>query len=100
MKSILLVVLMCFVCRCYCNWQLRGGSRAGRLARIAREALLDGIIGEGDAAKRAERRRDTAKCEVEARVENAIVVEESRHASLAEDVLMWARREGASVHAA
>lgn len=73
----------------------RPGSRRLRLSRLAVEALQDGIIGEGEAAARAARRRDAARDPLEARVEHRIVVEETRHARLAEDVLRWARSEGA-----
>jgi len=77
-------------------WSVRGGDRAARLSRIARESLHDGIIGEGQAADDARARRDASSDELVARVEHAIVVEESAHASLAQDVLLWARREGAT----
>ncbi len=81
------------------GWHIRGGDRSTRLSRIARESLYDGIIGEGNAAKRARGRRDAERDELTGRVENAIVVEESRHADLAKDLVHWAVREGASLAA-
>jgi len=83
------------------RWRVRGGTRAARLARMAKEALVDGIQGEGDAARRAASARDAAREDRVARIEHVIVVEESGHARLAEDVLVWARREqrrGRGVH--
>lgn len=76
------------------RWSIRGGDRRTRLDRMLHEALRDGIIGEGDAATRAAGRRDAARDDAVARVEHTIVTEESGHATLAEDVFAWARREG------
>ena len=73
------------------GWSVRGGTRHERLARIASEALSDGIIGEGDAADRASHRRDASTDDTVARVEHLIATEERGHATLAEDVWMWAR---------
>ncbi|TNE92937.1 MAG: ferritin-like domain-containing protein [Deltaproteobacteria bacterium] len=79
---------------------LASGDRRARLTRIAREALADGIEGEGAAADRAEANRDTTVDPLLAAVEARIAFEERGHADLAKDLLVWARREGASLRAA
>lgn len=61
-------------------------SRDAGLSTIAVESLLDGVIGEAEAADRAEATDLPHKAR--------IVVEERGHARLAEDVVRWAVREG------
>lgn len=65
--------------------------RAETLARLAVSSLLDGVIGEGRAAERAEGRRhgDPTADRAEAR----IAADERRHAALGGEIWTWARRE-------
>lgn len=76
-------------------------SRETELARLATEALRDGIVNEGFAAWIAEQQRLRAR---DHRVQDALAViarDEAGHAALAVDVLAWCVAEGgASVAAA
>ena len=63
------------------------------LATLAREAWVDGCLGEGVAAAHAASAARTAR-EKGARVQHMISVDERRHADLAWAVLDWTWREG------
>jgi hypothetical protein len=72
----------------------RRGSREA-LATLAREAWVDGCIGEGIAAAQAAAAATSAGA-AEAEVQRAIAADERRHAELAWDVLDWIWRTGGS----
>jgi hypothetical protein len=80
-------------------------SRETELARLAVEALRDGIVNEGFAAWLAEQQLERAR---DRRVQDTLAViarDEAGHAALAIDVLAWCLEEGgcsvaAAVHAA
>lgn len=80
-------------------------SRETELARLAVEALRDGVVNEGFAAWLAEQQLDRAR---DRRVQEVLAViarDEAGHAALAVDVLAWCLDEGgcsvaAAVHAA
>lgn len=64
---------------------VRSGTRDTRIARIAWESLVDGVIGEADAAQRVQ--------------DETIASEERMHAALAGEIVSWARRESAVARA-
>lgn len=70
------------------------GDRQVALTRLAVEGLVDGVVGEGQAARDAIRDRDAARDEGEARIEARIAAEEAQHAALGGDLVVWACREG------
>ncbi len=75
-------------------------SRETELARLAVEALRDGIVNEGFAAWLAEQQLDRAR---DRRVQETLAViarDEAGHAALAVDVLAWCLAEGGSTVAA
>ncbi|HEY3254898.1 MAG TPA: hypothetical protein VGJ91_13150 [Polyangiaceae bacterium] len=63
------------------------------LARIAREAWLDGCVNEGHAAARAGAEAEQSRIAEEASVSTRIAHEEAGHARLSADVLRWALAE-------
>ena len=63
------------------------------LATLAREAWLDGCLGEGIAAAQAADAAASARGAA-AGVQHAIAADERRHAELAWEILAWAWREG------
>jgi hypothetical protein len=60
--------------------------RRATIARLAREAWVDGVIGEGAAAERARVAAGTATTEPARRTQARIASEEQRHAELGHDV--------------
>lgn len=60
------------------------------LARLAVESWLDGCLGEGAAAARAERESERVDDSDVRRTQRIIAADEHRHAELAWDVLAWA----------
>jgi hypothetical protein len=68
--------------------------RAQALERLAVESLMDGIVGEGEAAARAAREASDTRDEATARAKAAIARDEAAHAALAGDVAAWCAREG------
>ncbi len=75
-------------------------SRETELARLAEEALRDGVVNEGFAAWLAEQQLDRAR---DRRVQETLAViarDEAGHAALAVDVLAWCLAEGGGVVAA
>ncbi len=69
-------------------------SRPEELARLAVESLEDGVVGEGEAARRALRRADAARDARIAHVHRLIARDEHRHARLGADIVTWAEAEG------
>ena len=68
--------------------------RKSALARLAVESLVDGVVGEGDAAKRAlQVASDSRNARVVAAKER-IAREEQGHAALSGDILAWCCAEG------
>ena len=68
--------------------------RKAALARLAVESLVDGVVGEGDAAKRAlQVASDSRNARVVAAKER-IAREEQGHASLSGDIVSWCCAEG------
>lgn len=64
---------------------------AGTLTRLAVESLVDGVLGEGRAAGRLERRAKAAKDPVLRALLEQIATEERAHAQLAKDIVTWVR---------
>jgi hypothetical protein len=74
-------------------WSPDGESMEVRVARVVRESIVDGCVGEGAAARAAE--EATAVCDdpVVTSVLSRIAVDEASHAALAADIVTWALRE-------
>ena len=60
------------------------------VATLAREAWHDGCLGEGTAARWAERSAARSRDEATTRLQRRIAEDEARHAELAWDILAWA----------
>ncbi|MEI9950422.1 MAG: hypothetical protein WDO74_15925 [Pseudomonadota bacterium] len=63
------------------------------LARLAREAWLDGCLNEGHASARAAVEAEQSRIADEALVSKRIAHEEAGHASLSAQVMRWALAE-------
>lgn len=68
------------------------GSRTDAIARLAVEALLDGVVGEGHAADRSEAAAGAGAARERA-AEEKIAVEERTHAAIGDATIAWALRE-------
>jgi len=66
--------------------------RSGEVARLALESFIDGVVGEGFAARRLRAGSETASGTRRAMI-SSIAVDEERHAVLGADITRWAHHE-------